>query len=264
MANESEHKVKVQFFGICTHMGSQKFGAASVHWGHRVVLVNARHPKDSHEPKLRHLNPHVGRLQIKAKDITGPLPATPWFPIVFNDGETIEWDLDGVHLRVGGERPHPGSNSGNCIPHLGDLCVQLPPAGPATHVADREKASCFFDFGEATFEGKLHGQGASMGVLTVGTTGSPKLHVKNFGLEAQEVAIDICPGAEVSVSNIPLDPKADKKNDFLLHFLAAEQFPLGAIIPPSGFLCTEPVETYNLPLHLGDITGPGCSNSSYP
>jgi hypothetical protein len=233
------------------------------HWGHRVVLVNARLPQESPHPAIRSLNPHIARLQIKAADIVGPVAARPWFPVVFNDGVTIEWELDGVFLSIVDELPMPGPNSGDCIPHLSACCLVLSPAGPATHADDRTKTSCFFDFGEAAFEGRLHGHGASMGLLTMATTATPAILVKNFGPDGEEVAIGIQPGTEVSVSNIPLNAHADKEQDFFFHFLTAETFPIGTVLPP-GFTCPKPLVTYNLPRHLGDLTGPGCSNAGYP
>jgi hypothetical protein len=258
-----EKEVKVQFFGICTHMEPQPHATVPAHWGHRVVLVNASDPKSNPDPRIQALNAHVARLQIKSADILGGAPATPWFPIVFNDGETIEWGLHGVVLGIGGAlRLEAGSRMGDCIPHLRDCCIKLPSAGPATHEEDRGKTACFFDFPVAEFAGKLHGQGASMGVLTLHAA-HPTVEVRDFGLNGASLAFPIRAGAEVSVSNIPLDSHADKEEDFLLHFLAAEQMPVGPTIPPKGFTCAEPLRTYNLPRNLGDITGPGCSNSNY-
>jgi hypothetical protein len=255
--------VNVQFFGICTHLGPGGNLNVPAHWGHRVVLVNARHPKENPHPVIRKLLPHVARLQIKTADLTGPAAARDWFPIVYNDGETIVWDLHGVVLGLAGELPAGGSNSGDCIPHLSACCFKLPPAGPATHVEDRTRTACFFDFASAQFEGKRHGQGASMGLLTVSTTATPAIVARNFGAGGQQVEIGIRPGTQVSVSNIPLDESLDKKQDFYFHFLVADRIPEGLVLPP-GFTCTEELHTYNLPRHLGDLTGPGCSNAGYP
>jgi hypothetical protein len=256
-------KVTVQFFGICTHMTPQGNSEAPPHWGHRVVLVNARNPQDSPHPAIRSLNPHIARLQLKAKDVVGPLTARPWFPVIFNDGETIEWDLAGVLLSIENALPKSAATTIDCIPHLSACCLILSPAGPATYADDRAKTSCFFDFGDAEFEGRRHGDGASMGVLGIWTTDSPRLLVKNFGSDGEQIGIGILPGAEVSVSNIPIDSTADKEQDFFFHFLTAERFPEEIVLPP-GSTCAKPLVTYNPPRHLGDITGPGCSNSAYP
>jgi hypothetical protein len=258
--------VKCQFFGICTHFRPESMPNA-VDWLHRVVLVNASDPEAfrSEQPRLADVGPHVARLQILAADLIGPPPATPWFPITFYDGLTVEWKLDGVTLSIGQAIPTVGTPSGvqSCIPSLSAYCgsPQISPAGPRSYEADKSKTACFFDFGSVNVEGRGIQGGAAVAVIPV-FSDNPTMMVKRF--DGETISFSIRAGSHISVSNLPEDKSVDKDQDFLLHFLTVHPFPLEAGYPTDSLGCLEMLETYNVPRHLGDGTVPGCSDSNYP
>lgn len=263
--------VIAQFFGVCTHIGLVEFvELAEEGFGdHRVVLVNASdQARIDSIPKLRqhHVNAHVARLQLKAADMLElPPPAAPWFPITYWDTVTVQWALNGVHLSIGNAVSNPTEIPMQCIPHLSHFAKPLPALGPATTGDDPVLTACHFDFPTSEFTGRRIGLGAAVGVLTVATIENEvptSIIVRQFGTQ-ETITIPIREGTEISVSNNPLDGTVEKDADFLLHFLATVEVPENATFPTRP-PCPEPLHTYNPPLGGPDVTGPGCSNSTYP
>lgn len=262
-------EIKVQFFGICTHMEPARNIIGSVppaDSGRRVVLVNASSQEriDSFPELKRHqIKPHVALLQIAKGDLVGGPPAKPWFPIVDQPGESVIWELKGVSMTIRNSMPAIADERGLCVPHLSNFVPgRLPAAGPPTYDGVPEQAACYFDFPHSAYYGRTIQGGAVVGVLNVHVSGEPVIDVASFTGE-RTVSIPVRPGAQISLSNIPLDAEADKDADFLLHFMLSETFPEGARFPTHTFQCGE-LDTYNLPTGLPRLTGPGCSNSNYP
>jgi hypothetical protein len=264
MADPSDF-VRVQFFGICTHMAPQPRATEPAHWGHRVVVVNASdRTRWQHVPELSNVVEHHARLQIGRQDLTAPPVQTPWFPITAENSDYVEWKLDGVTIQLANAVSDPSAiRAGECIPHLGKHCEALPVAGPATFASNPDWTACYFDFPDAHFEGKSINQGAAVGLLTVKTPIEPLLQITSF-TDGQTIAFGINHGAHITISNIPEDSSGDESADFYLHFLTASEFPAGMSVPEADSPKCPDLQTYNLPRKLGTYTGPGCSNSIYP
>jgi hypothetical protein len=263
---DPEHSVKVQFYGICTHMAPQARATEPAHWGHRVVLVNASDPaRWHHVPELGNVGAHMATLLIRREDLIAEAQARPWFPITYEDAVSVEWKLDGVTISFADAVPTiPEPVAGDCIPHLRDRCDDLPAAGPATFERNPQWTACFFDFPASVLAGKSINQGAAVGELTVGTSHEPMLQITPFAENEEPLSFRIRNGAQITVANIPDDHDRDKDEDFYLHFLTASVFPAGMSTPPAELPRCPEIETNNRPRNLGDFTGPGCSNSNYP
>lgn len=267
MSSTIEHHVKVQTIGICTYFEP---AAAGLREMHRVVLVNASDP--SRFPQtFRDLgvDAHEATLQILAEDFasSGLPPAREWFPIIRQDDVYIVWKLSGVIVTVENAVAAPASAPDSCVPHLRLFSAEghLPPPGPATLVADREKTACWFDYPPSALEGKtLPPGGAAIAVLTIMTSARPTIVVRPFG-GGEPVFFEVRSGAEISLSNIPADDSTDKNADFLLHFLTLNALPAAPTFPHEPFVCA-PLVTRNLPVNLkiDELTVAGCSNSNYP
>jgi hypothetical protein len=266
--------VKVSFFGICTHIHPERDSET-----HDVVLVNASDKKriDGH-PSLKDkgITEHDATLQILRGDLVEEPEARPFLPIIYADKERVVWALDGVFLRIAnavrtveGARQPPA-----CIPHLENFCDGLTePRTLADGLETRGDTACLVRYPSSPYVGQSHNPekradgGAAVGVVTIGCSALPAVHVGAFGGGA--LSIPVKPGAEITVANIPKVFTSDKDADFLLHFLALGSIPNKARYPgegPSPFIqpCPEPVSTKNLPYNIGDGSTPGCSNSNYP
>jgi hypothetical protein len=255
--------VTVQFFGICTHLTPEVIPRSQpADWYHRVVLVNASDPAAADPRHLSGVKPHRATLQLMRADLNGDPPAAPWFPIAFDDGNVIEWKLDGVSISVGGALP-AGEPRGvaACIPSLSDHMPIRPEAGRRSYQEDPALAACFFDFAPVVIEPRLFVD-AVIGVAYV-FSDEPSLVVKRFGSD-ESITIHLSGIGEVSLANIPDDPHDDADVDFLLHYLALESFPETPWAPSEKFTCAPRLETRNVPRRLADLTTPGCSNSNYP
>jgi len=273
VATTSQWSVTVSSFGICTHVNPQEDSET-----HQVVLVNARSKARLHEHRQLRENdvqPHDATLEILRRDLTQDAEARAWFPIIFANEERVVWKLDGVFLRIAnGVRTVEGTHTPPaCIPHLREYCAVLPSMRREA-VETAAKTACIFEYPSSPYTGRSHNPnrnpdgGASVGVMTIGTSAPPILGVTSF--DGDEVSFPVLSGAAITIANIPRIVKDDKDADFLLHFLALDDIPEGARYPGEQLTdaffvpCTKPVSTKNLPLHLGDITTPGCSNSNYP
>lgn len=266
-----EH-VTVQFFGICTHIESGSFDPPPADWAHRVVLVRGDARAIETHPQLRihDLERHVATLQILTKDLVPgqPLPSKPWFEKTPGTGDVAIWTLDGVILRIANaaeSKTTPISPDETCIPHLRHRCDHLPPLGRAAFGGDADLTYACFDFLRAPVEGRLFGQGASVGVVTVDVSGDSILEIRPIAGHDDPVVVVLRPNAEITVANIPPVGGMDREDDFLLHFLATECIPESATAPPplAQSLCGK-LETTNPPANIDILTGPGCSNSNYP
>lgn len=266
--------ITVSFFGICTHIHPELDRET-----HDVVLVNASDSKriDAHpEMKARGVTEHHATLQILRSDLREEPQARPWLPIIFADEVRVVWKLAGVFLRTtDGVRTVEGARTlPECIPHLHHYCDELPLPRTLTEgletIAD---TACIFRYPSSPYSGKSHNPdkrpdgGAAVGVVSIGTSSLPAIHAAGF--KDGELVIPVAPGAEITVSNIPKIVKDDKDADFLLHFLALGRVPPKARYPGENpgdpiVVCPEPVSTKNLPINIGDISTPGCSNSNYP
>jgi hypothetical protein len=256
--------VTIQFFGICTHLAPSVIPRSQpVDWYHRVVLVNALDPAAADPKHLGAVKPHHASLQLLRGDIQGEPPAAPWFPITFDDGNIVEWKLDGVTMSVGGHVIPAESPRGiaPCIPSLSDHMQIRPDAGRRAYQQDPSLAACFFDFKPVVIEPRIFVQ-AAIGVATVFTE-EPSLVVTRFGSD-ESLTIRLTGLREVSLSNIPEDSHDDDDSDFMLHYLALDTFPEEAWFPTATFDCAPHISTRNVPRRLADLTTPGCSNSNYP
>ena len=74
----------------------------------------------------------------------------------------------------------------------------------------------------------------------------------------------------MSISNVPVDLGLEVSNDFYFHFLTVMRafsqgdFPPGARFPDHPFHCEATLDGSTLPVGIGDLTTPGCSNTTYP
>lgn len=270
-----EWTIAVSCFGICTHIHPEMDRET-----HRVVLVNASDKKriDAHPAmKDRGINEHDATLQILRSDLRREPEARPWLPIIFMDATRVVWKLDGVFLSTNGVRTVEGPRTPpECIPHLGEYCGPLPLPAPRDEAEGLETAAdtaCIFQYPSCPYVGESHNPdnrpdgGAAVGVLTIGFTALPVLHAAGF--TGGELSIDVQPGAEITISNIPKIVTLDKDADFLLHFLALSNVPEGARYPGEDpgvpiRTCSRPWSSKNPPIHIGDVSTPGCSNSNYP
>ncbi len=270
MPADSTLPVTVRFFGICTHFGADSMPPLEppITWYHRVVLVNASDP-DSYRPASPHLDdvgPHKARLQLRKDDLVGELQVAPWFPITYYDGVIVEWALDGVILTMAEADPAPEpSGMASCIPSLTKPLLGLPLVpGPRAYETNRAGTACFFDFDPVVVQPEVLKGGAVIAAIDVSSSKAPELVVTSF--DGATLRIPLQPGAEISVSNIPDDPKVDKDLDFILHYLAVNLFPADPWHPTEGFEnCAKPLQSKrNLPRNLPLLTTPGCSDSNYP
>jgi len=266
--------VTVKCFGICTHLDPRSSADE-----HRVVLVNAARPgrRFGAIPELRGLVEHRARLEIKRVDLVGEPQARSWFPIIFADGERVVWSLDGVRLRsTNGIKNDAGPSPGlNCIPSLQSYCRPLPALGPAATGDDPERTTCYFDYPNSPLVGETpDGGGAVTGVITIATlTDTPSFDVKPFSQppgQDESLSFSILSGKTVFLSNIPVDKGEEANEDFNFHFLTVMQafaggdFPPGTSLPAGPFHCVGTLNTDDLPIGIGDLTTPGCSNTTYP
>ena len=264
--------VTVQFFGVCTHFPASALaplGPVPPDFTHRVVLVNASDPR-----KLDHIpagvQPHVARLQLRKADLVA-VEARDWFPITFEDEETIEWHLGGVSITLGKEviplsaPPLPT----NCIPSLSRYADNISGPGEMTVTADASKAACYFDFVQLMHltGQKIEPGDAAAGLVEItSSTGGTDIVVTQFGT-GDTVTLTVKPGTPITVSNIPEEPKNETDVDFLLHFVTLAQFPADPRFPTKGEMvdnCPSTLKLVNPPRFLADITTPSCSNSLYP
>lgn len=267
--------IRVQFFGICTHMepGSLASVGVPVDFGHRVVLVNASNQEriDSF-PELRDMfvKPHVAALQILRKDVIGDPQGNESFPLLTTNptDKYVIWALRGVVMTVRDAVPVPNAKeSGICIPHLSHFVPhhELPEPGPSAYDRKAEDAACYFDFPASTFYGRIlqEGGGAAIGIVDVHVDGQAVIDVESFDRK-RKVAISVQPNAQISLSNIPALSEADHDADFLLHYMLCKTFPHDARFPLAAPLLCQTFDTDNVPQNFNQLTGPGCSNSSYP
>src|SRR6185295_1197326 len=104
--------------------------------------------------------------------------------------------------------------------------LELPaPRSMAEGLETAQDTACIFQYPSCSYAGKSHNPenrpdgGAAVGVLTIGTSALPAILAAGF-TGGEELSIDVQPGAEITISNIPKIFKTDKDADFLLHFLA--------------------------------------------
>jgi hypothetical protein len=279
----SENHVIVQFYGICTHITMPDTN-------HRVILVHASEDQINRHmaERVQKPDPHVGRLQIRENDIVEH-PAK-WFARKAEDEDphTAVWRLEGISLRIlnaDDSQPESDPDGADAIPRLTTYCEQpdrtpdqppVPPLRAESHAenstADAAVTTCFFDFPNVTPVARRAGSvkdGPTVSVFTINTSGEPVIEVQRFRSQ-DKTTIKVRSGAQITVSSYPENPGADDKNlDFLLHFLATTEVPKDAWHPPQPpwRVCETPIETNNPALGgpKGTVmTGPGCSNSTYP
>ena len=267
----ADEHVRVQCFGICTHIKPPAIAPRFAGWGHRVVLVNASDPARfaGHE-KLDGIEAHVATLQILTTAMPGEVPDLPWFRLNPENDPCVspfvyEWLLEGVFLKFanGVDTDDAAEEAENCMPRVQDYVANdlvLTTSSPRGYLADPDLTSCFVDLPRQRLVGRTLGE-ASVGVFHVRTDGPPVITVIGFGGEL--VSFPVNPGAQISICNLPVNFSKDKDADFYLHMLLVPgSFPKTAGIPPKT--CFKELVTANGPLHTSQITTAACSNSNYP
>lgn len=285
--------VNVLFLGICTHLnasiGQLKGMFESSAWGHRVVLADASSEDTIHnawglhvEVDGRRIEPHLAELAIWRRDIvTMSDLQTAGFTVYAakTNEEQIVWRLNQILLSIANYVPGPIPSLPVDIPslaeHSGGVEALGNPSLAMTLDAVPTRAAAFFDF----FSGELRCaktfQAAST-ILTTTTFGNPTLRVNPFvhqprpfnpqNLGPLDIVLE--PGANITVSNVPVNPNKDADIDFRVHYLTAARFP-EHITPPSPppeaqCPCLQIGLFPNYPITPTDTITPGCSNSGYP
>jgi len=256
--------VTVKCFGICTHLDP-----GTISEERRVVLVNAADPsRYGNIPALAGLSAHRATLQILRSDLVHEAEARWWFPIIHADQEKVVWRLDGVKLRVVDGIADPEAKI-ECIPPLRAYCMRLHSPGPAVTDDDPERTACIFEYPKSPVHGQTpEGGGAVTGAITIRSGDTLAFEATKFGLD-DKLPFSVRHGASVSIANIPLVDQDETNRDFFFHFLVGMRafipgdFPLGATLP-TPFQCDETLNGVNLPIGIGDLTTPGCSNTTYP
>ncbi|MEA2463591.1 MAG: hypothetical protein QOJ98_1338 [Acidobacteriota bacterium] len=262
-------KVTVQFFGICTHVT-----LADAEGSHRVILVNASKQDeiDKHELlKKEKVKAHFARVQLEQGRFDGT--EHPWFRREAVTPEAVAWGLDGVVVSFDGATgvapEGPGSTS--CIPSLSKFTHDDLVLRGRYGEADESVTACLVDLPPVTVIGRNWEDGAAVGIVTLSFPEAPTMRVTPFDPLKTPVELVLRPGAVVTVSNYPkvMTPSTEKDPDFLLHFLATSHVPAHAWFPrePTGCI-REPVPTnppiVEKPAYAKGMSGPGCSNSTYP
>jgi hypothetical protein len=251
--------ITIHSYGICTH-------AVTEDGRRRTILTNASEQSRIDDyPELREngVQPHVARLTIARESFIGPVPAPAWFQPIETGAERIEWKLDGVRIAIVNPASQaPNAAASDCIPHLRNI-VTNPPPPPLLRDVDEKNTACHFDYPMVQLVGENLKGGAIFVTATVATSGPPTLRVTPFD-NSEAVDLELIAGAEIALSNLPQSMGTGSDADFLLHFLTTTALPAQAVIRTSEPPCSAPVVPVLRPKHLGDMTGPGCSNTNYP
>jgi hypothetical protein len=265
-------QVTVCFFGICTHIEAEFFDPHPTEWQRRVVLPRADAGIIDSHPKLhdKGIVPHVASLQLLTPSIAlgQPIPSTSWCLSTGSDPEMSVWTLDGALLRIVNARGQSAPQPARCIPSLTSVCepLPLPSLGRAAYAGDRDLTWAAFDFPAVSPAGQFFGQGAAVGVVVVDVDGDKaSLEIRPIDAAAgPPIVLTLNDGARITVANIPALSGDDSLNDFLLHFLVTDTIPdAGPPLAISPLTCGL-LPLINLPINIDGLTGPGCSNSTYP
>jgi hypothetical protein len=262
-------EVTVQFFGICMHVT-----LANADKSHRVILVNASSQRRINEHRLlaeHNVKPHFARLQLERGKFSGEVP--DWFPVAAESQDAIAWALDGAVLSFDGafEARPESSGSASCIPSLSAYTNDRLVLRGHYGEAEQSVTACFVDLPPVTVTGRNWELGAAVGVVQLSFPGRPTITVTPFDHRTPAFQLDLEPGTAVTVSNYPkvMTPVTEKDPDFLLHFLATSHVPAEATYPTSPTGCPNTPPLTNPPIVTGAVhghgmSGPGCSNSTYP
>ncbi len=273
----------ITFVGVCTDLWEDQPNAIepSEWFGKRIVLANASDPA-----KIAGLNafygfndpiaPHAAQLLVFADalpTIEGPLEFAYESPI--NISPVLVAQLQGVTITVNTTETVINKNA-RCIPQLGTFQPNVAP-GLAATTSDPKLASAYFDMTGGTITGMALVVDGEAGVLvyTTATGPQPTLTITPFDPLLPPTTVTFSEGstAYVTIANNPskIDFK-DNKNDFVLHYLAADAMPpqWPAPVPPFAELsiaCGPHPDTDHIPgfpVLIPPEFGVGCSNSNIP
>jgi hypothetical protein len=264
-------EVTVQFFGICTHVT-----LADDAGSHRVILVNASNQDKIDEHKLLRdwkVKAHFARVQLEQGKFKFKSPEPHWFRPAAETADAVAWGLDGVVLSFDGATgvAPEGPRSTSCIPSLGTFTDDDLVLRGQYGEADESVTACFVDLPPVTVIGRNWENGAAVGIVTLSFPEAPTMRVTPLDPLRTPVELELQPGAVVTVSNYPkvMTPATEKDPDFLLHFLATSHVPAHASFPTEPTGCPREPKPTNPPIidkpaHAKGMSGPGCSNSTYP
>lgn len=252
-----EEEAWIEFLGICTYVPALS----------RYVLVNATNPNPINEryqlTGRDSIVPHVALLTIAKDQIVNIEGNAPFQDLPGQD--VVQLILDGYTLTIANAAPSIVGEDANCLPHLSALVPGIGP-GPAVNDGNPALASCYFDFDSGIIRGFQTPSQAGFTRFFTQTSGDPELRITPFGGGSSTLVTlrNLAEGRPITITNLPTgqDEGKDNDNDFLLQFLAADQFPSQWPMPLPLPQCP-PSNPGPINPPEGDI-GPGCSNSNLP
>lgn len=274
-------QITISFLGLCTyfHNFGEHVPLEFYTTPRRVVLANASNVPPPYYP-------HVAKIQMTQQDrltvLQGQLPEPS------EQTDSYVTTLTGATLSVINAIGQFGPEA-LCLPQLSAQVrldgipdpQALPPPNEAVYAANPCTASCYFDFGVGTMNGrtlkitgdKQPSRPPGIAQLVIETSDTPLLQIVPFkGSTLGDVPILVrippAPGTTMSYVNItnfaPGD--TDKDDDFQLNALLLERVKGVTIASPTGSACPLSEIAYdmtvpNLPI---ETLTPGCSTSGYP
>lgn len=277
--------LEITFIGICTHLWETQNAPPNPAYGTRIVMPNAVHPVLIGLINLLYgfdppIMPHFATLAFPVDQFDFKEGPKEFFPWNGSEGQVHFTFLDGVTVTVKNPAPTDLVKDARCIPGLGAFLPGVAP-GPAATSSDRTLAAGYFDFQNGTVLGTGELKGKAMptrgdaGVILykTPTNGAPQILITPFDTDIAPTTVHLKGDATVYIANIPILELTDCKdndNDFILHYLVANQFP-----PPPWPPASPPLNAPCLDVHpygeeiiralrICDDFGAGCSNSNLP
>jgi hypothetical protein len=288
------HKLKIQFAGICTHF---RYGSAAG-VPHRVVLPDASRfitdlvavaESPVPEPILYYLMPHFPQLEVWGGDV--PLNVPPFEQnggMAVRDGDV----LTGIRLQVSNAIDREMDYVDDATPSLASFVHRY---AFATEVVLNGGAACYFDFFGGTVCSNVVKGGAHQTSIEITTDGPPELLVtplasSTLPIAAARLPLGDEPEVTLIVKNLEVADRERKLDhqggafDFLLHYLtatggiprtiksltpgmkhhnlvSATRSDLARALEGMGDILKHP--TRRVLVHPYEVT-PSCSDSQYP
>jgi hypothetical protein len=260
--------VTIHFEGICTQVKLPVNIGSTLH---RVVLVHAENGLSINSIPIP---AHDAFLEVDQLDLLEPPLAGVNSFIRQSDGN---WQLFGARVSIanaapGGVTYDPSSFD---VPSLTTL---TPDFGPlSSTVVFGTAAACHVDISSGTFTASQTPGLAFFTTLVVQTTDDFVVLAVEDMIEGGAGQIRLKSGATIVFTNIGVKT-GESDNDFLLHYLTAQNLPADAKVPtfpelvkevPVASAAADPARAASSGLSrrsrfAAEALGPGCSNSNFP